>query len=107
MQYIEDHRTDLKAAYPDLNNFSVNFVTDENFLKQFTDYAEKEGVKKLDSDFVISEKYISLVIKGLIARSLFDVGSYYQIVSPLDNELQKAILIIMDDNAFKKLKNKG
>ncbi|MCK9617326.1 MAG: S41 family peptidase [Lentimicrobiaceae bacterium] len=107
MQYIEDHRTDLKAAYPDLNNFSVNFVTDENFLKQFTDYAEKEGVKKLDSDFVISEKYISLVIKGLIARSLFDVGSYYQIVSPLDNELQKAILIIIDDNAFKKLKNKG
>lgn len=106
-QYMEDHRNELKSAYADLKTFSDKFQPDDAFLDQFVNYADKEGVKKNEEGFNTSRKYISLVLKGLIARSLFESNSYYEIVSPLDKELQKAVELINDDSVFKKAKIKS
>jgi len=106
-QYVEDHRAEFKNSYPDLKSFSDGFQTDQGFLKQFTDFAEKEGVKMDEKGFQTSEKYIKLVLKGLIARNLFEISSYYEMVSPLDEELQKSIELLKDDALFKKLKIKS
>ena len=46
MDYIDKNRETLLKKYPHLKNFQEQFLINDEFMKLFTDYAEKEGVKR-------------------------------------------------------------
>jgi carboxyl-terminal processing protease len=66
-------------------------------------YAEKEGVKKDQKGFDTSRDEIIYDIKALIARNLFDVNAYFQVITRIDDELLKSIEILNDKTMFDKL----
>jgi carboxyl-terminal processing protease len=105
-QYIDDNRKTLTQQYPDVNTFVEKFNIDENMLNKFIDFAAKGGVPRDDKGLEASSQEIRYVIKGLIARNLFTVDAYFQVISGIDNEVQKAIDLIHDDSAFKSLAGK-
>jgi len=105
-QYIDDNRKTLAQQYPDVNSFVANFNFDDNLLDKFVDFAVKGGVPRDDKGLAVSANEIRYVIKGLIARNLFTVDAYFQVISGIDNEVQKAIELIHDDSAFKTLAGK-
>jgi carboxyl-terminal processing protease len=105
-QFIDDNRKTLTLQYPDVNSFVQKFNVDDNMLNKFIDFAAKGGVPRDDKGLETSSKEIRYVIKGLIARNLFTVDAYFQVISGIDNEVQKAIDLIHDDSAFKSLAGK-
>ena len=80
--------------------------TKSHLLDKFVDFAVKGGVPRDDKGLAVSANEIRYVIKGLIARNLFTVDAYFQVISGIDNEVQKAIELIHDDSAFKTLAGK-
>jgi carboxyl-terminal processing protease len=103
MDYLEKNRKTLKTDYPDLVTFRNNFNIDESLMLQFIGYAATKGVAENAEDIERSGDEIRYIVKGLIARNLFDVSAYFEIISPVDNELMKAIEVMNDETTFRKL----
>ncbi len=103
ISYMEKNRDELKVLYPNLEVFKKNFDADGELLNKFTEFAatkevpaDKEGIEK-------SGREIKYLLKGLIARNLFDVSAYFEIINPIDHELMRAVEVMNDDNLFRKL----
>ena len=44
MKYLESHKSEMLAAYPDFDTFYQRFKVDDAMLREFYDYARSEGV---------------------------------------------------------------
>ncbi|MCK4638656.1 MAG: peptidase S41, partial [Bacteroidales bacterium] len=103
IQYIDDNRKKLLKKYPGFKTYEKNFKIDKNFMDKFFEFAQKEGVEKDEEGFKISEKLIKQQIKALIARNLWDLSSYFEIVTKIDNGYLKAVEILEDGALFEEL----
>lgn len=102
-EYVDIHRNDLMAQYPDFESFRDDFSVDENLLELFFKAVDEAEIEHTDEDMDLSGTLIKAQIKGLIAQKLWDVTSYYVIVNGQDDEVLKAVEIIQDDARFKNL----
>lgn len=103
MEYLEKNRKGLEKQFPDLSTFRKSFSVDQKLMREFIDYAAGKGVAEDSTGIERSGKEIEYIVKGLLGRNLFDVSAYFELISPVDNELQKAIEIMNDDSHFRKL----
>jgi carboxyl-terminal processing protease len=103
LNYMDSHREGLKTKYPTLKEFKINFDVEKEILSEFVSYVEKKGVEKNDEQIETSKKLILMRLKATIARNLWDTSAYFEIISEIDNALQKAIIEI-NSNTFKKEK---
>lgn len=103
VQYIESHRKDLLKSYSDIKTFKNGFTDDQKLLDEFVAFAESKEVPRNDKDLEASGLQIKTVLKALIARNLFNLNAYFEIVSTTDDELNKAVDVIKNDSLFQKL----
>ncbi len=104
LSFVNDNRDSLLNVYKDVNNYIKKFEITENFINKFFDFADKAGVKKDEEGFKTSEKFIKEQIKAYIARSLWDINSFYQVYNINDDGFIKALEVINDNSLFRKLK---
>lgn len=105
VQFMDKNRAELKRKYATFDKFKKEFEVDDAFLNQLTSAAEKEKVKiKIDSaQFVISKPLIKLQMKALVARDLWEMNEYYQIMDADNESLQKAVQILQTPGAYEKI----
>ncbi len=103
IQYIDDNRKNLLRKYPDFKTYENNFKIDDKFIDKFIEFAEKESVEKDEEGFKISEVLLKQQIKALIARNLWDLSSYFEIVTKIDDGYLKAVEILEDGVLFEEL----
>ncbi len=101
--YVDNNRDTLKKQYKNINLFIDNFVITDDMLRDLVDYGQREGAEYVDEDYVKSKTIIMTVLKGLIARDLFDTSAYFQIVNPLNPIFNKALEVISDDSQYDKI----
>ncbi|HAH59977.1 MAG TPA: hypothetical protein DCL86_17735, partial [Bacteroidales bacterium] len=101
--YLDKHRAELKRKYPTITDFKKNFTITDELFEDFLAFAEKNEVPRDEEGIERSGKEIKTIIKGLIARNMFDVSAYFEVISPIDRELMQAIKSIQDDALFRKL----
>jgi carboxyl-terminal processing protease len=100
--YVDQNRPSLQTTYPDFKSFDQNFKVDDAFMKDVFKLAEKEGVKKDEKQYKLSEKLIKSQLKALIAQKLWDVTAFYKVVNQSDDEVMKAVDVISSDDLFLK-----
>lgn len=103
VQYIDKNRAELKKKYPTFDKFKENYEVDNAFLNQLITLAEKEKIKMDTAQYAISKPLIKLQLKALVARDLWEMNEYYQIMDADNESLQKAIEIIQTPGAFEKI----
>ena len=103
VQYIDKNRINLKKRYPTFEKFKKDYEVDEPFLKLLISESEKEKIKVDTAQFAISKPLIKLQLKALIARDLWEMNEYYQIMDADNESLQKAIEILHTPGAFEKI----
>lgn len=103
ISYMERNRGELKSLYPDLEVYRKDFVVDDKLMNEFTAFAaskevpyDAEGVQKSGNE-------IKHILSGLVARNLFDVSAYFEVISPIDHELMRAVEVMREETLFRKL----
>lgn len=91
IEYTNSNRKKLNRQFKDVNHFIQEFEVDESMMKAFLKVAEDEKVEWNEEQFLHSENLIKYQVKGLIARNLWDMDAYYQVIVPIDETLQAAM----------------
>ncbi len=92
----------MLSAYPNIKVFTSRF-NDDKLLDQFVDFAAAKEVPRDEKGLEASGKQILAVLKGLIARNLYNVSAYFEVVGSTDDDLQQAVKVLGNDEMFRKL----
>jgi len=103
LQYIDKNREELKKIYNSFDKFRKEFIVDDAFMNQLTNAAEKEKIKIDSTQYAISKPLIKLQLKALVARDLWEMNEYYQIMDADNESLQKAVQILQTPGAYEKI----
>ena len=101
--YALKHRDEMKATYPTFADYNKNFVATDKFVEGLKQAAADGKVEWDDEQFDRSEKFIRMQIKALIARNLWEMQQYYEVVISEDDGVQKAMEILCNDKEYNKL----
>lgn len=91
--FVDSRREKLKSSYPSALEFSNRFSI-EGVLKDFTKFAEKEGVKFRKVEFETSSSIITNQLLALMARALYGNDGYYAISNKNDKSIIKALELL-------------
>lgn len=103
MNYLDQNRKELSKKYPNVNIFKDKFVVTEEMLKELVRLAEEEKVEYNEEQYNKSKDFISLQIKALIARDLYDMNEYFIIINDENESLKEAIRIIHNPESYEKI----
>ena len=103
VQYNDRNRAELKKKYPTFEKFKKDYDVDEAFLGALIKEAEKEKIKVDSAQYALSKPLIKLQLKALVARDLWEMNEYYQIMDADNESLQKAIEILQTPGAYEKI----
>ena len=76
------------------------FEVDEAMMTDFLALAEKEKVEFDEALYQRSADFIRMQIKALIARNIWDMEAYYQVVSEQDETILQALEILEKNDMF-------
>jgi carboxyl-terminal processing protease len=100
LNYLDVNRKQLEMQYPDFRKYNREFLIDDSLLSEFTDYAAEMGVPLDEKDFKISEPLIANQLKALIARDLWTISEYFEIINANDDDFLKALEIISERRSY-------
>ena len=86
-----------------INKYKESFQITEDILQDLIGLADEDKIEFNEEQFNKSKEYISLQIKALIARDLFDMSEYFQIINDKNDSYQKALKIINNDEQYHKI----
>ena len=93
-KYIETHRQELKSQYKNFNSFQTKFEISEEVMSQLRAMAEKEGITYDEEQYKKSEPLIKTQLKALIARDIWDMNEYYQVMNSTNESVLRALEIL-------------
>ena len=93
-KYIESHRKELKEKYKKFESFNSKFNIGEPMLADIRAAAEKEKVEFNEEQYNKSLPLIKTQLKALIARDLWDMNEYYQVMNATNSSVQQALRIL-------------
>lgn len=98
LEYSNRERNKLKRQYPLLEMYIQGFELDEKIMGDFLTMAADEKVDWNEQQFKLSEEMIKYQVKALIARNIWDMNAYWQVMAEIDDTLIQALDIFKDDN---------
>ncbi|NOQ27685.1 MAG: PDZ domain-containing protein [Bacteroidales bacterium] len=102
LDYIDNNRKKLTNSYKDFATFNNKFEVTDKILINLRKYGLKNDIETTDDEFEKSKEDFGLIIKALVARDLWDMSEYYQIVNARDKGFKKAVEIIKNWDDYKK-----
>ncbi len=100
LSFVDAHRTDLSQKYAGVEQFRTTFIVDDLLLDALDAQARTEGIEKDLEGMQRSKSLITLRLKALIARDLWDTSAYWQVINadnPVDRSFQRALEVLADD----------
>lgn len=92
LRYIDNHRDQLKSLFPTFESFRDGFQVPQQLVNDVLKEGEKQNVKPKDDDELQKTlPYLKTQLKALIARDLFDMSEYFQIINETSDIVNKAI----------------
>lgn len=105
LNYIEKHRAELQKKYKKFDDFNRKFEVDEALLAELRAGGEKEKVTFNQEQYDLSLPLIKTQLKALIARDLWDMSEYYQVMNTTDEVVNQALRVLESDSFFKQSPN--
>lgn len=103
LEFTDKNRKALLRKYKTFDIFDREFSFDDETIKALIQAGEKNKVKFDQAQFNTSATEMLKVMKGLVARDLWDMNEYYRVVNSDDYAIKKALAIINDNALYSKL----
>ncbi len=103
--YLDAHRIELENKYKNLKSFIKNFKVTDDIFNDFLALAEKKKVKINTKELEPNKDFYKLQIKALLGRNLFNQSAYFNILAPMDEEINQALKLIQNTKEYENLLN--
>lgn len=106
--YVDRNRSQLNREYPDVDAFIAKFRVDSAMIDDIVKLGVTDSVKLDSAQLERSRPMIETIVKGVIARDLFDTSAYFRVVNPqLSPVYREALGLINDERRYNKLLREG
>lgn len=103
IQYIENHREELKLLYPTFDVYKNNYVVQDDFISQLVENGEKEEIPYNEEQMELSRNMIKLRLKALIARDIWDTNEYNRIMDDENESIKRAVEILQTKGEYERI----
>lgn len=90
LNYIDNNRETLQNEYSSFDHYKEQFEITGKMMDDLANMATEEGIELNKEEFKHSGEEIKLQLKALIARDMWDMNEYFQIVNEHDDGYRKA-----------------
>jgi len=104
LNYVDANREEIETKYTNIKDFKAGFEVDDAMLEELYAFAKDNEVEPGEEDFSNSVPRIQNWTKALIARNIWKVSAYYEVVNDMNPIFQEAVKTIQDKKLYKKLK---
>ena len=91
LRYIDNHRSQLRSLFPDFGTFRTGFQVPQSLIDEVMKEGEKQNVKPKDDELRRTLPYLKAQLKALVARDLFDMSEYFQIINEESDIVKAAV----------------
>ena len=92
LRYTDNNRKQLKRKYPTFEKFLAEFTVPDKLLADIRERAEKKDVKPKDEEERSKTKpYLANQLKALVARDIWDMDEYFQIINETSDIVKNGI----------------
>lgn len=102
MKYVENRRVQMLNEYKNFDSFNKSFVVDESILNSMKQAAEDAKIEFNEEQYTTSLPLITAQLKGLIARDLWDMSEYYQVMNETNESILSAVRLL-DNGGYEKI----
>ena len=102
MNYLDRNRSEMNKKYPKFSQYKKGFVVPEETLQELIDLGKEEKIEFNEEQYNRSKPLITLQVKALIARDLYDMAEYFQVINDDNQSYQEALRIINDETVYNK-----
>lgn len=104
MNFIEKNRKALLDKYKTFEKFNEKFEIDDQLLNYLREAADKEKIEFNEEQYNKALPLIKAQLKALIARDLWDMNEYFQVMNATNKSVERALEILNDKEYEKILK---
>ncbi len=95
LRYVDSNRKQLKKKYETFTDFLNNYEIPQSVIDQVMKDAEKEKIKPKDNaELQQTLPFLKLQLKALVARDLWDMSEYFQVMNERNHIVMKAVELI-------------
>ena len=95
LRYVDNHRKELQGRWTDFADFKANYEVPQSVIDAIIADGEKQGIKPRDeAELAKTIPYLSLQLKALIARDLWDMSEYFSVFNEQNAMVNKALEIL-------------
>lgn len=95
IKYVDQNRRQLKKQYKTFSDFKANFEVPDELMQELYKEGEKAKVKLKDEDERRqSVPMLKNQLKALVARDLWDMSEYFEIINESSRIVKKAIEVL-------------
>jgi carboxyl-terminal processing protease len=100
LHYMDKNRKKLAKTYPTFQQFKAEYEVPQEVIDGIFAEGDKQNIRpKDDEERQKTIENIRLILKGLVARDLWDMSEYFAIIYENDDVVKKAVeLLEADDN---------
>lgn len=103
---VDNHRDEILGKYSGKEDFFNNFRVSEELFDKVKATIKEEKIEYKEEDFDKIRGLISLQLKALLGRDIYDMETLVRILNEDSDSFQKAYAIIKDDKQYNRLLNK-
>lgn len=82
LKYVDNHRQELKKRYPEFSGFLHDFEVPQSLIDDVLAEGKKQMIEpKDDKELQQTLPYLRAQLKALIARDIWDMSQYFQIIN--------------------------
>ena len=95
LKYIDAHRKQLKRSYKTFSDFNEDFTIPQSVVDEIVAEGAKKEVKPADDEELQRTlPYLNMQLKALVARDLWDMSEYYQVMNEQNPIVLKGVEMI-------------
>jgi len=103
VSYMDSLRSELKTKYKDLSSFDKKFQVTDDLIAQLQNKASAKKIQFNEAEYQISEKLIRIQIKSLIARDLWGISEYFQLINPFVDSYSQALELMHNEKNYNQI----
>jgi len=96
LEFVDADRKRLESALPDQDDYVSDYTVSQGLLDQLIALGEAEDIPFVEEDWNTSLPAISLRLKAILGRNMFDTATFYEVFNPINPVYRRGIDVLKD-----------